>query len=246
MLNSLPSITRFFWFWFEYLTLSFLPWLSMVRNFWGGKMSISGAHCAKRGESAGDRTLEPPILCCAHRIGHQCLYFFRWKWRTRKLKVEGWWTWWHFDRDHIIFLKTSLFLMKKGWMVQQPASPVEEYPLVRGFHSLQMITCMTEHRNDMTNYYLINGMITRKLAWTWKDFPASGTNHCGAAVLTGGLPNIIAVSGLQHCNIDITWGFWFVRGLAQNFGPYFLEQEIAPIFFWENLILYGSHDLKLL
>ena len=38
-------------------------------------MSISGAHCAKRGESAGDRTLEPPILCCAHRIGHQCLGF---------------------------------------------------------------------------------------------------------------------------------------------------------------------------
>ncbi|CAK9108528.1 unnamed protein product, partial [Durusdinium trenchii] len=37
------------------------------------------------------------------------------------------------------------------------------------------------------------------------------TNHCGAAVLTGGLPNIIAVSGLQHCDIEITWGFWFVR-----------------------------------
>lgn len=37
-------------------------------------MSISGAHCAKRGESAGDRTLEPPILCCAHRIGHQSLF----------------------------------------------------------------------------------------------------------------------------------------------------------------------------
>lgn len=40
---------------------------------------------------------------------------------------------------------------------------------------------------------------------------AVSTNHCGAAVLTGGLPNIIAVSALQRCNIDVTWGFWFVR-----------------------------------
>lgn len=40
---------------------------------------------------------------------------------------------------------------------------------------------------------------------------AVSTNHCGAAVLTGGLPNIIAVSALQHCSIDVTWGFWFVR-----------------------------------
>eukprot|EP00435_Cladocopium_sp_Y103_P031820 s36_g8.t1 len=40
---------------------------------------------------------------------------------------------------------------------------------------------------------------------------AVSTNHCGAAVLTGGLPNIIAVSALQRCSIDVTWGFWFVR-----------------------------------
>lgn len=30
---------------------------------------------------------------------------------------------------------------------------------------------------------------------------AVSTNHCGAAVLTGGLPNIIAVSALQHCRM---------------------------------------------
>lgn len=42
-----------------------------------------------------------------------------------------------------------------------------------------------------------------------------GTNHCGAAVLTGGLPNIIAVSALQHCSIDVTWGFWFVSRLER-------------------------------
>ena len=59
------------------------------------------------------------------------------------------------DKNVIIyafFFKPAYFFMKKGWMVQQPASPVEEsYPLVGGFHSLQMITCMTEHRNNMTN-----------------------------------------------------------------------------------------------
>ncbi|CAJ1361968.1 unnamed protein product, partial [Effrenium voratum] len=37
------------------------------------------------------------------------------------------------------------------------------------------------------------------------------TNHCGAAVLTGGLPNIVATGALQQCGINITWGFWFVR-----------------------------------
>ena len=61
---------------------------------------------------------------------------------------------------------------------------------------------------------------------------ASGTNHCGAAVLTGGLPNIIAVSGLQHCNIDITWGFWFIRGqtaafLRESDGPMDLMISVA-------------------
>eukprot|EP00438_Fugacium_kawagutii_P033808 Skav216924 [mRNA] locus=scaffold1838:346809:349961:- [translate_table: standard] len=46
-----------------------------------------------------------------------------------------------------------------------------------------------------------------------------GTNHCGAAVLTGGLPNIIAVSALHHCGIDITWGLWFLRRLSGRMAP---------------------------
>ena len=48
-----------------------------------------------------------------------------------------------------------------------------------------------------------------------------GTNHCGAAVLTGGLPNIIAVSALQQCGIQVSWGFWFIR-----MAPVFLSLTI--------------------
>ena len=56
------------------------------------------------------------------------------------------------------------------------------------------------------------------------------TNHCGAAVLTGGLPNIIAVSALQQCGIQVSWGFWFLR--------------MAPVF-W-SLSIFGNSLVLLL
>jgi hypothetical protein len=42
-------------------------------------------------------------------------------------------------------------------------------------------------------------------------------NHCGVGVLTGALPNFVSVGALQHCDIDVSWGFWFVR-MAPTFG----------------------------
>jgi len=35
------------------------------------------------------------------------------------------------------------------------------------------------------------------------------TNHCGAGVLTGSLPNLVAHTALQDANFGISWGYWF-------------------------------------
>lgn len=46
---------------------------------------------------------------------------------------------------------------------------------------------------------------------------AVSTNHCGVAVLTGAVPNLIAMGALNRCGVSVSWGPWFLRA-APTFG----------------------------